>query len=421
MVESIEYIRARHIATMTPMGVIEDGCVAVRDGRIVAVGPTRDLNPPATAVSIDGLLTPGLVNAHTHLELSDRLPGERPKDGFAGWLVGMLQRSQTEAGELEKLVVEAIRIGVDQSLRFGVTAVGDISRQCHLSRPLLRESPLRIVSFGEVQAMAQRRHLLQERTTLAIDDAHLTDRLRIGLTPHAPYSVEAEGYRYCLDLARQRGLPLTTHLAESADEAPFLADHSGALRRLWDWIGAFDELVPTFNGGPIAYAQSLGLLAYPTLLAHVNYCSDTDLDLLAAGQARVVWCPRTHDYFGHPPHRWRAMRERGVRVCIGTDSCASSPDLNIVDDLRLVRRQNPDVPVQELWRMITSEAADALRWDRNGDAPVIGRIQKEAAADFVVWPTRSDDPLGEVLDEPNMLPAEVKIAGVPSPGIAGRG
>ncbi|MDB5325127.1 MAG: atzA [Phycisphaerales bacterium] len=406
---------------MTPAGVIEDGCIAIQNGRILAVGPTRDLNPPATAASIDGLLTPGLVNAHTHLELSDRLPGERPTEGFAGWLVGMLQRSHTEASEMEKLVAEAIRIGVDQCLRFGVTAVGDISRQCHLTRPLLRESPLRTVSFGEVQAMAQRRNLLQERTAVAIDDAHSIDQLRIGITPHAPYSVEADGYRYCLDLARQRGLPLTTHLAESADEAPFLADHSGALRRLWDWIGAFDEQVPTFDRGPIAYAESLGLLAYPSLLAHVNYCSDSDLDLLAAGQASVVWCPRTHDYFGHPPHRWRAMRERGIRVCVGTDSCASSPDLNVVDDLRLVRRQNPDVSASELWPLITSEAADALRWNRDGDEPAIGRLAIGAAADWVAWPTRSNDPLAEVLDESKMLPTQVRPAEVPSPGIAGRG
>src|SRR5207253_5134070 len=139
-----------------------------------------------------------------------------------------------------------------------------------------------------------------------------------------------DGYRRCLAAAKYFGLTLATHLAETPHEEEFLASHAGPFRELWEFLGAWDEQVPTFAGGPIRYAQSLGLLDYPTLLAHVNYCDDAELALLARGRASVVYCPRTHAFFGHPPHRWREMLSRGINVAIGTDSCASSPDLNLL-------------------------------------------------------------------------------------------
>ena len=94
----------------------------------------------------------------------------------------------------------------------------------------------------------------------------------------------------------------------------------GRCRRIWDRKGRWDDSVPYFDGGPIRLAKSLGLLDFPTLLAHVNYCDDSELALLAAGRSSIVWCPRTHDYFGHPPHRWRDMLAAGINVAIGTDS-----------------------------------------------------------------------------------------------------
>ncbi|MGC4031502.1 MAG: amidohydrolase family protein [Tepidisphaeraceae bacterium] len=410
MLADVRYFQARHLATMTTRGVIENGVIAVADGRIVEIGSKAELRPPRIDETFDGLISPGLVNAHTHLELSDRFAGEMPTGGFAAWLIGMLQRSATAPGELEGLVTLGVGIGVRQCLEFGVTAVGDISRLCHITRPLLARTPLRVVSFGEVQAMGQNRGFLDQRLAAAANPADETARLRVGISPHAPYSVEPDGYRACLETARCNGFrALSTHLAESADEADFLRDHSGPFRGLWDWLGRFDDRVPTFEGGSIALAESLGLLAYPTLLAHVNYCDAADLQRLANGQASVVWCPRTHAYFGHPPHRWRDMRAAGINVCVGTDSCASSPDLNLMDDLRLVRRQSPDESPESLWRLVTSAAADALRW---GDG--LGRLTPGGYADFVHWPTTSADPLAEVLDRPNLRPAgPIRINGEP--------
>jgi cytosine/adenosine deaminase-related metal-dependent hydrolase len=154
--------------------------------------------------------------------------------------------------------------------------------------------------------------------------------------------------------------------------------------------------------------QSVGLLDLPAaLLAHVNYCDDAELDLLARGRASVAYCPRTHAWFGHPPHRWREMLARGINVAVGTDSCASSPDLNLVDDLRLLHQLAPDVGPAALWELATVNAAKALGAERD-----VGTITAGKAADLAIFPTRGDEPLRHVLEN-FMLPAAVWAAGSP--------
>ncbi len=250
--------------------------------------------------------------------------------------------------------------------------------------------------------MATRRGLLDARLQAASDRTYENDHLTIGVSPHAPYSVEPIGFERSLATK----LPLATHLAESPDEAAFLADHAGPFRNLWEFLNAWDENVPRFAGGPIRFAKSLGLLDRPTVLAHVNYCDDAELSLLATGVASVVYCPRTHAYFGHPPHRWRDMLAAGVNVALGTDSTASSPDLNLVDDLRLVRQIAGDLTPDELWELVTIRAAHAL-----GLQGEVGTLTLGKRADVVSFPVaNSPDPLDTLLREP-ILPAGVWISG----------
>jgi cytosine/adenosine deaminase-related metal-dependent hydrolase len=199
-------------------------------------------------------------------------------------------------------------------------------------------------------------------------------------------------------------------LAETRDEESFLARHEGAFRDLWSWIGAWDDNVPRFEGGPIRFAKGIGLLDYPTLLAHVNYCDDDEMDLLARGSASVVYCPRTHAFFGHPPHRWREMLACGINVALGTDSCASSPDLNLLGDLRLLRRIAPEVPPQILWEMATLRAARAI-----GAADQVGSLEVGKWADLAVFETQPD-PLAAILDQ-GLPVVETWIAGAPAPRV----
>jgi cytosine/adenosine deaminase-related metal-dependent hydrolase len=385
--------------------VMCDGALVFAGEKLSSVGDAADLaREHRDARDIDlgnSIVLPGLINAHVHLELSD-LPrlGFEWRGPLADWLIEIIK--QMPAGDDTQRVQRAVEIGIDQCLRFGVTTVGDISRQAKLTRPLLRQSPLRVVSFGEFQAMAGRRKLLDERFAVATDRTHEGDRLRVGVSPHAPYSVEPNGYARAI----QSGLPLATHLAESPDEAEFLADHTGPFRRLWEFLNAWDDNVPRFEGSPIRFARSLGLLDIPAVLAHLNYCDDAELALLASGKSSVVYCPRTHAYFGHPPHRWRDMLAAGVNVALGTDSTASSPDLNLLDDLRLIRRIAPESSSHDLWQLVTTRPARALQMD---DA--LGSLSPGNFADVVCFELRNEtDPLEAILRE-NMVPSQVWIAG----------
>jgi cytosine/adenosine deaminase-related metal-dependent hydrolase len=268
-------------AWIAPMSgpLLRDAGVVFRDGRIAGIGDVRlmrEQHPYAVAEDAgNSVVLPGLINAHTHLELSSLQPGDAP-GRFVDWLINLM-RSADPSGQRT-----ATLDGIAQCLRFGVTAVGDITSQPVVTRPLLAASPLRGVSFGEVRAMAQRRSMLKPRLDAAIAPI-VGGRLTPGISPHAPYSIEITGYQACLQAAREHHLPLATHLAESAEEAEFLRDHTGPFKHLWDVLNAWDPNVPRFDGGPIRFAQSVGLLDYPTALAHVNYCDDEEMDLLAAG------------------------------------------------------------------------------------------------------------------------------------------
>jgi cytosine/adenosine deaminase-related metal-dependent hydrolase len=425
---SRKLLTAAWVAPMTGAPIREAG-VVFSNGRIEAVGGTTELRtiyPDAEIEEMgDAVILPGLVNAHTHLELSHISRGWRPTH-LAQWIVETVLPQTSRAGmAMPEDVEAATQAGVEQCLRFGVTTVGDISKQCIFTRRVLRDGPLRVVSYGEVQAMAKRRGLLEERFAPASDISIESAWLRVGISPHAPYTVEPAGYKRCLEFAKSQNRPIATHLAETADEAEFLAEHSGPFRRLWEnGVNAWDDAVPRFTGGPIRFAKEMGLLEYPTLLAHVNYCDDEELDILAAGKASVVFCPRTHEYFGHPPHRWREMLGRGINVAIGTDSCASSPDLNIVDDLRLLHRQCPNEAPLLLWQLATVRAARAVGMDyppcpgtpgegRDEGLPNhwnVGSLSSGGLADFVIFKSSKNEPLLEIL-ETDALPSSAWIQG----------
>lgn len=392
-------------AWIAPMSspIFRDGAIAIAEGKIVAVGDAgkiRSEYPGAEMTDLgDSILLPGLINPHTHLELSDCTPRGSSADSFTDWILTMRQR--IGAGDF----AAATRAGIAQCLRFGITTVGDITQQIQITRPILAASPLRAISFGEVLGLAKRRFRFDELLPQAIDREYETDRMKIGLSPHAPYTVDLDGYKQCMEIAKTRAIPIATHLAENPGESSFLTDHAGPFRDLWNTLGSWEDPVPTYRGSPIEMANLIGLLKIPTVLAHVNYCTEEEMNLLATGSASVIYCPRTHAYFKHPPHRWRDMLDRGINVAIGTDSCASSPDLNLLDDLRLLRTLAPDLPAQSIWQLATTRAARALSMQNE-----IGSLTYGKEADLISFRAIGDDPLEAIL-QTNIVPTSVWIGG----------
>jgi cytosine/adenosine deaminase-related metal-dependent hydrolase len=387
----------------TGLDLVKDAAVAFESGRILATGPINELrqnHPDAQLIdATDSILLPGLINPHTHLELSlcSNCP---PSASFTDWILSLAGRIG-----LARDFDAATRSGIEQCLRFGVTTVGDISQQMQITRPILAQSPLRAISYGEVLGLAKIKFRYAELFPQAIDHSFDSENFLTGITPHSPYTVDLPGFVECLETAKRLKLPIATHLAELPFEEEFLRHHTGPLRELYETLKSWSEPLATFAGSPIQFAHHIGLLYHPTLLAHVNYCNDDELALLAKGRASVVYCPRTHRYFNHPPHRFREMLAAGINVAVGTDSCASSPNLNVLDDLRLVHEIHPEILLETLFTLVTQNASRALQMEDK-----LGSLSPGKFADFTLFHAASDNPLHEIL-ESDALPTDVYING----------
>ena len=153
-------------------------------------------------------------------------------------------------------------------------------------------------------------------------------------------------------------IPLAIHLAETPGELELLRDHTGELVEFLKSLGAWDA-ENLFHDLFEALGQ---LISAPrALLVHGNYLGDAEIQFIERKpHFTVVYCPRTHAYFGHSPHPWRRMQEKGIRVVLGTDSRASNPDLSIWREGRFLAERFPDVLPETLLRMLTIEGAAAF-------------------------------------------------------------
>ena len=219
-----------------------------------------------------------------------------------------------------------------------------------------------------------------------------------GLSPHAPYSVHPQLLNRLMMLAQEHAVPVAMHLAETRDELELLDSGTGPLVDLLNDFGVWDpEFIPR-GSKPLDYLRPLSQ-AERGLVIHGNYLSDEELDFLTRHpQLSVVYCPRTHAAMGHPPHPWQAMQQRGINVCIGTDSRASNPDLSIWEELRLLQGLAPELPASEILKFGTSNGAQAL-----GISASHGRLAPGLNAQLLLAPlspTALSDPELHLFREP---------------------
>jgi cytosine/adenosine deaminase-related metal-dependent hydrolase len=209
---------------------------------------------------------------------------------------------------------------------------------------------------------------------------------RAGVSPHAPYSVTESLYRR----ADSTGLPLAIHLAETRAELDLLGDRSGPFVSFLDELNAW---APTRLMTDPERVIELSTGIQPYLFVHCNYLPPaTPIPF----HGTVVYCPRTHDAFGHPPHPFREFLGRTVRVALGTDSLASNPDLSVLAEARFLQARHPDLPGVTLLRLSTLAGAAALGWHAETGSLVRG---KSADLAIVELPQRDEaDPHGLLFD-----------------------
>jgi aminodeoxyfutalosine deaminase len=343
---------------------VRDGWVTVRNGHVIAVGS----GPMPSSPNIDVIelgrvaILPGLVNAHTHLELSSLWGRVPPAASLVEWVSKLIATRAASAPDDGTAIATAI-LDMEEA---GTAAVGDIANTLASIAPLAN-SRLSAVVFRELLGFNAADPVgMVSRVRAEIAQLPPAPRVRVTLAPHAPYSVSPALMRAIADDPETASGPSSVHLGESADEMQFLQAGEGPFRALLDRLGSWNPSWDIPRCGPAEYLSRVGVLSPRLLAVHGVKLDDAELRTLAAHGTTLVTCPRSNVWVGSGNPPIARFYASGVRVAIGTDSLASATDLNLFSELALMHHLAPEIPPAQLLASATREGARALGFDDLG-------------------------------------------------------
>jgi 5-methylthioadenosine/S-adenosylhomocysteine deaminase len=366
---------------------IANGTVACEDGVIRYVG-SRDAAPTGDDYDLgDALLLPGLVNAHTHLELT-AMRGFLEGLSFSDW-IDTLRRSRNDV-LTEASMLDAARLGIVEGLERGITTYADTCSSGVAMRAM-RELGVRGIMYQETfgphpdvcdAAMAE----LRRRVELLRGEE--TALVKVGISPHAPYTVSDALYTAAVSYANAEGLPVAMHIAESIDEQRFVCIGEGDFA---DRARARDIPVHPRGRSPIGLLDTLGCLGDQTLLIHTVQLDHDDIRTIVRQKSAVAHCPASNAKFGHGIAPLTELLAAGVDVGLGSDSVASNNRMDVLDEARLAALfqsartgDSNAVPAQTALELATIRGARALRLDHE-----IGSLEPGKSADLAAFDLRA--------------------------------
>jgi 5-methylthioadenosine/S-adenosylhomocysteine deaminase len=372
---------------------VRNGRLVVENGRITSVlGPGE-----SPAVRFPGCaIIPGFVNAHCHLELTI-LRGFLDDLHFSDWIPRLTDAKYKILSRDDMLV--SAQLGALEMLRAGVTCVGEVM-DLGTSWQAMREFGLQGVAYQEVFGPAP------EQVSPAVEDLKRkvdnyrkdeTETLRVGVSPHAPYTVSRNLYQAVNEYAGRERLRLTTHIAESRDEGMFVRWGGGVFAERWAERG-----IPVEPPGcsPLAYIDRVGLLRPETLLVHAVDVEDGDLQLLREKHPALVHCPKSNGKLAHGIARIAELRDTGITIGLGTDSVASNNVVDMFEEMRsavfqqrALTQKLDSLDAQTVFRMATLGGAECL-----GLGEYLGSLDPGKRADFVV--VDLNDPAVQPIHDP---------------------
>ena len=310
---------------------IENGTVVESDGLITYVGPRFGAPPGQDHDLGESILLPGLVNTLTHLELT-AMRGFLENCQFTEW-IDKLRQSRNEVMDSEALL-DSARLGIVEGLEAGITTYADTCSSGVVMQAM-REAGVRGIMYQEVfgpdpaQAETAMRELEGRIETLLLEQ---TELVKLGVSPHAPYTVSDPLYDAAASFANSRQLPLAMHIAESEAEFDLVARGAGEFADRWKRRGI---PVSRRSRSPIALLEERGALDRAPLLIHCVRVDADDIEIIARRRCSVAHCPASNAKFGHGIAPLLPLIAAGIRVGIGSDSVASNNRMDILDEARL--------------------------------------------------------------------------------------
>lgn len=380
---------------------VEGGALLVHAGRIAAIGTLKQVKRNYPNVDVvdfaDALLVPLLVNAHTHLELTDfpqwlaNEGEESSAENFVDWILRLIRIKQKLDEKQYRLSLQS---GVDQSIAAGIGAVGDILAH-HAARDIYQNCPLVgslfLETLGQDPAVICR---LRSGLNEALQD-EVIGSVGLGISPHSPYSISQDYLQSLYTLCRHDKLRCTTHLAESAEEIEFVErSHGDLASRLYSSIG-WKNFLPQPSGlRPVEYLQQQGGLFPENLLVHGVHLNDSEISILSEKQMWLALCPRSNATLNVGKAPAGKLHQAGVRLALGTDSLASCDSLSIWDEIAFAHHWFAgELDAPTLFTMATQGGAEALGLGDN-----IGSLETGKLAGFQILRPQTSVAAAEIFD-----------------------
>ena len=343
-----------------------DVLVDQTSGDIVAVEPPGELAGDDELDASDGLVIPGLVNAHTHVAMT-LLRGYADDKPLDAWLQEDIWPVEAE------LTAEDVRVGAElglvEMLKSGTTALSDMYFHVEEIAEAVDEAGLRAVLGHTAVTVAKDDEGARADMQASLDTARSLDgaadgRIRTTFQPHSLTTVGESYLREFVPEAVEAGLPMHLHANETRDEVTPIVDEHGVR--------------------PLEYAEDVGLLGEDTFLAHCVHVDETEMERMAETGTGAVHCPASNMKLASGMAPVQDLLDAGVTVGLGTDGAASNNDLDMFDEMRdaamlgkLAADDASAVPAEAVVEMATRHGADLLGLDS-------GRIEAGANADLAV-------------------------------------
>ncbi|MGK0383936.1 MAG: cytosine/adenosine deaminase-related metal-dependent hydrolase, partial [Bacteroidia bacterium] len=342
---------------------IPNGIVAVSaNGTILEVMlPDSENAPDSSRIErFEGALCPGFINSHCHLELSHMKGLVPEKTGLPAFIMQIVSRRNEKADEK----MEAIRLADEEMWRNGIQAVGDI---CNTADTLetKKNSRIKYHSFVEVFSFdsSKANEVLEEGIRVA--NEYQQNGMMATIVPHAPYSVSEQLFNGIREQQKQFPGPISIHNQETKSENEMFVSGSGVLVELFKKFGEdFSNFHPQFKS---ALDYHLGQLpqGQPAILVHNTMTAAEELETVKSLRNDVFWCTcaQANKYIENRIPNIPMWLEKAVNVCVGTDSLASNHQLSILEELKLIQANYPEITLQKLLRAATLNGAKALKID----------------------------------------------------------